>query len=252
MAPTNLHGKVAVITGASRGLGLGLARELAAAGLVLGLCARTRPVLPPHARGIAERVDVGDHRQVSAFARLVHEQLGAIDLWINNAGVLDPIQPVRDVDADAFAQLVRVNLLGVMHGTQAYLRSLRERSAAGGVLINISSGAAARAYAGWSAYCASKAAVERFTECVQLEEGSAGVRAYAVAPGIIDTAMQAKIRATSAQDFPAVPRFLAIKQQDAFNTVPFVARQLLEIAFDPSARPEQVVVRLPNEKPLPP
>jgi benzil reductase ((S)-benzoin forming) len=138
-----------------------------------------------------------------------------------------------------------------MHGTHAYVQILREREWEGGVLINISSGAAARAYAGWSAYCASKAAVERFTECVQLEEASTGLRAYAVQPGVIDTAMQEQIRASRAEDFPALDKFLAIKRQSAFNTPPFVARQLLAIAFDPAARSGQVVVRLPSENPQP-
>jgi NAD(P)-dependent dehydrogenase (short-subunit alcohol dehydrogenase family) len=242
---------VAVITGASRGLGQGLAAEFAAQGLSLGLCSRSRPALPAGSKGIAESVDVGDARQVGAFARVVAEQFGRIDLWINNAGVLGPIAPLRDIEHEAFAHHLRINLLGVVHGTQAYVQILRERGWENGVLINISSGAAARAYAGWSAYCASKAGVERFTESVQLEEADAGLRAYAVQPGVIDTAMQEQIRASSAADFPALDKFHAIKKQSAFNTPAFVARHLLAIAFESGARPEQVVVRLPSEKPLP-
>jgi NAD(P)-dependent dehydrogenase (short-subunit alcohol dehydrogenase family) len=250
MNKPSLRGRVAVITGASRGLGLGLATEFAAQGISLGLCARSRPVLPKGSKGIAESVDVGDARQVGAFARLVTEQLGRIDLWINNAGVLGPIKPLRDIEPEAFAFHLRTNLLGVMHGTQAYVQILRERGWDGGVLVNISSGAAARAYAGWSAYCAGKAATERFTECVQLEEASSGLRAYAVQPGIVDTAMQEQIRSTSAADFPALDKFLAIKKQGTFNTPAFVARHLLAIAFDPDARPAEVVVRLPSERPV--
>src|SRR5262245_8719939 len=127
MSKSMLRGRVAVITGASRGLGQGLATEFAAQGLSLALCSRSRPALPSGVKGVAESVDVGDARQVGAFARVAAEQLGRIDLWINNAGVLGPIAPLRDIAPDSFAHHMRINLLGVMHGTQAYVQILRER-----------------------------------------------------------------------------------------------------------------------------
>jgi NAD(P)-dependent dehydrogenase (short-subunit alcohol dehydrogenase family) len=83
---------------------------------------------------------------------------------------------------------------------------------------------------------------------VQLEEQAHGLRAYAVAPGVIDTAMQGRIRECSPEEFPEVERFLELKRSDGFNTPGFVAEHLLGIAFDPDRRPEEVVVRLPDEK----
>ena len=88
---------------------------------------------------------------------------------------------------------------------------------------------------------------ERLTEVVQLEEGDHGLRAHAVSPGVVDTDMQALIRATPADRFPAVARFRARKDEGRFNTPGHVARHLLAIAFDPAVRPQGTVLRIPDE-----
>lgn len=237
----------AVVTGASRGIGAGLAEHFAKAGLRLGLCARSRPVLDEGERVVAESVDVTDEKALDRFAERVEQRFGRIDLWVNNAGVLDPIGPLRDLDAEAFRHHLDVNLTGVFLGTRRYVRHLR-RNGTDGVLVNISSGAATSAYAGWSAYCAAKAAVDRMTEVVQLEEEASGLRAHAVAPGVIDTAMQERIRAQTEATFPAVERFRRMKEEESFNSPEFVAREILALAFEPERRPNSVVVRLPMEK----
>jgi benzil reductase ((S)-benzoin forming) len=231
---------VAVITGASKGLGAGLAEAFAAAGLQLGLCARSHPALPDGPDVVARQVDVTDPGAVERFAAEVAGRFGPIDLWVNNAGVLGPIGPVRDADPAAVAANLQVNVLGVVHGTQSFLR----HRSSDAVLVNISSGAATSAYEGWGAYCASKAAVERLTEVVALEEPD--IRAYAVAPGVIDTDMQAEIRATPAERFPQVERFRARKERGAFNSPAWVARQLLELVSG-GTRPEGVSWRIPDE-----
>jgi NAD(P)-dependent dehydrogenase (short-subunit alcohol dehydrogenase family) len=242
----DLSGRTAVITGASRGLGAGLAEAFRARGLRLGLCARSATGLRSAADVVTERLDVRDPGALEAFAAAVEARFGAIDLWVNNAGVLEPIELLRDVPAEAARAHLEVNVLGVLLGTQAFVRHLRRRGGEG-VLVNVSSGAAQRPYAGWSVYCASKAAVERMTECVALEEGAHGLRAYAVAPGVVDTDMQALIRATPVARFPEAPRFVERRREGRFNSPRFVAERLLAIAFDPAARPEGVCVRLPDE-----
>jgi benzil reductase ((S)-benzoin forming) len=242
----DLSGRTAVVTGASRGLGAGLAQELRARGLRLGLCARSAPVLAAGTDVVAERLDVRDAAALGRFTTAVEARFGRIDLWINNAGVLEPIGMLRDVPPETARTHLEVNVLGVLLGTQAFVRHLRRRRGEG-VLVNISSGAAQHAYAGWSVYCAGKAAVERLTECVALEEAEHGLRAYAVAPGVIDTDMQALIRATPVERFPEAPRFALRKQEGRFNSPRFVAEQILALAFDPAARPASVSVRLPDE-----
>ncbi len=247
MTLPDVRGRTAVITGASRGIGAALAQAWARQGLRLGLCARGAPVLPEGDAVVSARVDVTDEKALADFVTRVEDRFGAIDCWVNNAGVLEPMAMLRDVEVADFRRHQDVNLTGVFLGTRAYVRHLRARGR-GGVLLNVSSGAAQNAYAGWSAYCAAKAGMERMTECVQLEEAEIGLRAHSVAPGVVDTAMQALIRATPAERFPSLPRFLELARDAAFNSPAFVAERLLAIAFDPNERPDGVVVRLPWEK----
>jgi len=242
-----VEGRVALITGASRGIGAGLAEEFEKAGMRLVLCSRSAPALAEGEQVLARRVDVRDEAAMEALVADAEARFGAIDLWINNAGVLDPIAPVRDVTLEDFREHIDVNLVGVFLGTRCYVRHVR-RQGRGGVLVNLSSGAAWNAYEGWGAYCAGKAAVERLTEVVAKEEAAAGLRAYAVAPGVVDTAMQDLIRASDPADFPNLDYFLELKRSDGFNTMPFVAEHFLGIAFDPAQRPETVAVRVPSEK----
>jgi len=246
MSLPDLAGRCAVITGASRGIGAALAEYFAAQGLSLGLCARSAPLLPASDRVVAAQVDVTDEQTVEAFAAEVSGRFGAIDLWVNNAGVLDPIAPTRDVSVAEFRAHIDINLTGVFLGSRTYVRHLRERGGEG-VLINVSSGAAWQAYEGWGPYCAGKAGVERLTEVIAAEESASGLRAYSVAPGVVDTAMQELIRNCTPERFPEVERFREMRRDDAFNTGEFVARQFLEIAFDPQARPDEVAVALPFE-----
>ena len=237
--------KTIVITGASRGLGAGMAQHLAAQGHKLGLCARSTPPLTgPNI--LSRSVDVRDEGAVEAFAQEVQQHFGDIDAWINNAGILDPIGPVRTISQEDFAQSIDINLTGVLLGTQAFIRHIRSRPGTG-VLINISSGAALAGYAGWGAYCAGKSAVDRLTECVALEEAEAGLRAHAVAPGVVDTDMQTKIRDCTPSQFPMVQKFIDIKREERFNSPQFVADRLIELITSPPPN-APVVMRLPSEQ----
>ena len=244
---------MAVVTGASRGLGAGMAERFAAAGLDLGLCARHAPAPPPSVGGdaaaagrvVTAAVDVTDAHAVDRFCADVVEALGGIDLWVNNAGLLAPIAPLREADPDELRANIEVNVLGVLYGTAAFARHVRARPG-GGVLVNISSGAASKPYEGWAAYCASKAAVDHATRVIAAEEADAGLRAYAVAPGVVETEMQAAIRATPAERFPEVERFHELKRDDAYNSPGWVADHILRLVFDPPADAD-IVQRVPNE-----
>ena len=233
--PDEDDGPGPVVTGASRGIGAGLAVHFAGRGLRLGLCGRNRPEPPPGADALVAALDVADGAAVDRFADEVVARFGRIDLWVNNAGVLDPIGPLADADPAALERHVATNILGVMHGTAAFARHVRRRSGSGS-LVNVSSGAATTPYSGWAAYCASKAAVEMLTEVVGLEEGDAGLLAYAVAPGVVDTDMQALIRSTPESVFPDVARFHRLREEGAFATTDWVGARILERCLDADTR----------------
>jgi NAD(P)-dependent dehydrogenase (short-subunit alcohol dehydrogenase family) len=247
-------GRTAVITGASRGIGAGLALEFAARGMNLALCARGDCKIPDGAetRTLVSQVDVRDESSMEKFAADTVERFGSIDLWINNAAVLEPIAPLRDLEVDSIRDHLEINLLGVFIGTRAFIRAHRARANLNSnpidaCLINMSSGAARNGYAGWSAYCAGKGGVDRLTEAVQLEEAETGLRAYSIGPGVVDTDMQELIRSCSVENFPMVDKFHQLKSEQAFNTIPFLASHLLRYAFDPRASTGEVCVRIPAE-----
>lgn len=242
--PELVRGKVAVITGASQGLGAGLADRFAEHGLQLGLCARTEPQPRSSTTCLTGSVDVTDAIRVEQFANAVLQRLGPIDLWINNAGVLDPIRPQREIEPDDMYTALAINVGGVMNGTRTFTNQARMFQGPRRVLINVSSGAATSIYEGWSVYGASKAAVDQFTRITAAEEPD--VLCYSVSPGLVDTPMQEKIRATSAKDFPAADRFIHAHDVGAWNSPAWIADHVLGILTGTLA-PETVVYRVPDE-----
>lgn len=254
----NVTGRVAVVTGASRGLGAGLAVHFAASGMHLGLCARHRPRLAvrtrPTAQGghvvssetpVLSAVDVTDRDALARFADAVVERFGRIDLWVNNAGLLGPIAPLALADGVAVAQTIAVNVTGVANGSSIFAEHVRDRPGRG-VLVNISSGAAAKVYEGWAAYCASKAAVDQLTRVVALEEARHDLAAYSVYPGLVDTDMQVAIRGADPAWFPERDRFRRAAEEHQFNSPGWVAEHILTLAFG-SERPESVTLRIPDQ-----
>lgn len=242
--------RVAVITGASRGLGAGLAARFAELDIQLGLCARNAPT-PPSPTDICESVDVRDPSAIAAFADRVTRELGPIDIWINNAGILEPIGPLRNAAVDELRSHVEVNVFGVLWGSQTFARLVHGRPT-GGLLVNISSGAARSIYEGWSAYCATKAAVDQLSRVVAAEEADHGLQVAALAPGVVDTAMQEAIRATPSDRFPTVARFRALKADDAFNSPAWIADRIIELTAPTpppwvASSPDPVILRVPDE-----
>lgn len=247
MTLPDLTGRVAVITGASRGLGAGMAADFLSRGMKLALMARGPIPDLPQGEVLKAAFDVRDRAAMADFAKETEQRFGAIDLWINNAAVLDPVQKARDLTEEELRLSLDINIGGVLWGSQVFARHVESRPG-DGVLLNISSGASTRGVAGWAAYCMAKAAVDRLTETLQLEEAAHGLRCWSVAPGIIDTGMQQQIRDSSPDVFPDVAQFHQYKKMDLFNTEAHVGEQLLRIAFDPTAQPEAVAARIPAEK----
>ena len=190
-----------ILTGASRGLGAATARQLAQLDANIILNARSEQSLAALAAEINEQggralAVAGDVSQPDVCERLVDvaiETFGGIDAIINNAAVLEPVASIADSDAVAWQRHIDINILGPYLLIRAALPSLRERH---GRVINVSSGAAIYAIAGWSAYCASKAALNQLSASVAVEEPN--VTSLAIRPGKVDTDMQATLRQVGA------------------------------------------------------
>jgi short-subunit dehydrogenase len=190
----SLAGNVAVVTGASSGLGWELAKLLAAAGCKVAVIARRESPLRDLAAQIAAAggtalalpADVGHREQVEAAFATVRAQLGSVDLVIANAGVGRPT--LRDpVNLDDVEDTFRINLMGVVYTLSAALPEMLARKS--GHLVAISSLAGYRSLPAESAYCASKAAVNSYLEGLRIHLRGTGVRVTTVCPGFIKTPM---------------------------------------------------------------
>jgi 3-oxoacyl-[acyl-carrier protein] reductase len=207
-----LNGKVALVTGASRGLGEGTARALAAGGAAVMLVARDGARVSSVARDIAAKggraealsCDVSNYAAVEKVVALAKARLGGLDILINNAGVIEPIAEVAASDPAAWAQNISINLIGAYHVLRAVLPGMLANG--GGSIVNVSSGAAYRPLEGWSAYCAGKAGLAMLTRSIALETAGKGIRIFGFSPGTIDTDMQVKIRASGMNMVSRIPR----------------------------------------------
>jgi NAD(P)-dependent dehydrogenase (short-subunit alcohol dehydrogenase family) len=199
-----------LILGASRGIGRAAALALAAQGRPVGLGCRTAADAEGVAAEIAAaggtalplHVDVTDSAGTAAAAARLCESHGPLGALVNNAGVIDPIGHIADTDPAEWERAIRINLVGAYNGLHAAL----PRMEGGGVVVNVSSGAAERPSEGWSAYCAAKAGLMMLTRMVHHEYAGRGIRAYGFRPGIVDTDMQVTIRASGMNPVSRIPR----------------------------------------------
>ena len=184
---------VALVTGASRGLGLEVARLLAGRGFGLALTARgddalrwAADELERHTEVVALAGDVANRAHAERLVRATLDRFGRLDALINNASSVgpSPMPALADYPLDALADVLAVNVLAPLHLTQLALPALR---AAGGTIVNVTSDAGFQAYPGWGGYGASKAALEHLSRTLAEELAGSGVRVYVVDPGDMNT-----------------------------------------------------------------
>lgn len=195
----DMTGKTVMITGASRGIGAETARVFAQAGANVVLLARSQDALSDLVGEIGDKAiaipcNVARYGEMSSAVATAQSAFGSLDVLINNAGVIEPISRLADVDPADWGQVIDINLKGVFNGIHAVLPAMRE--AGGGSILTISSGAAHGAIEGWSHYCASKAAVNMLNRCLDKEEAEHGIRAIGLSPGTVATQMQREIKAS--------------------------------------------------------
>ncbi len=192
----DLSGRTAFITGASRGIGEATARKMASYGAKVILTARSAADIERIAEDIGDSAmaiacDVSEHAAVGdAIAKGV-SAFGSLDFCVNNAGTIEPIARIEDSSPEDWGKVIDINTKGVYNVMRHGYEYLVD---GGGVIINISSGAATGALEGWSHYCASKAAVLSLTRCGHKEWGDKGVHVVGLSPGTVATDMQHAIK----------------------------------------------------------
>jgi NAD(P)-dependent dehydrogenase (short-subunit alcohol dehydrogenase family) len=235
---TELQGRVALVTGAGRGIGREIALGLARDGVRVALLARTTKEIDSVAQEIGAHdgsaltltADIGDAGATQRALAQVASQLGPIEILVNNAAVVWPLGPSATIDPARWELAVQINLLAPVRLTTAVLPSMIQR--AWGRIINISSGVAANpdGMIGGNAYTTTKAALEAHTLNLAAELRMSGVTANVFRPGAVDTAMQGWIR----EQDPAVigrdlrERFIAMHKSGTLLTPERSASALLE------------------------
>ncbi|WEY39972.1 SDR family oxidoreductase [Paraburkholderia sp. SUR17] len=232
----------AIVTGHTRGLGASLATQLLQRNIdVLGVSRSRHPLAGKLAsesaggRFVETELDLSDTARLEAWLSgdaLARFVAGAdLVLLFNNAGVVEPIGPLDTQDVAAVARAVSVNVAAPLMLSSA-LASIA--SSTGGAMacriVHVSSGAARNAYAGWSVYCATKAALDHHARAVA-QDANAELRICSLAPGVVDTGMQATIRASSAERFPMIERFEQLKASGALSTPDAAAAKLIDYAL---------------------
>jgi NADP-dependent 3-hydroxy acid dehydrogenase YdfG len=188
----SLEGKVAAITGASSGIGEATALALAGAGAKVSLAARRKDRLDALVEKIGDgalaiETDIGDEEQARAFLQQTKDELGGLDILINNAGVM-LLGPLLAQQGDDWRTMVDVNILGLLYCSHAGLAIMAEQKS--GHIVNISSVAGRRAMAGAAVYNFTKFGVTGFSEALRQEAAHVNVRVSCVEPGFVDTELQ--------------------------------------------------------------
>lgn len=219
-----------IITGASKGIGLALSKQLAASGhQVIGI-ARTKPEDWAGALFIShDLTDIAGLSEVMSRAtKEILTEAEAVTL-VNNAGTVEPIGFAATNDGEDIAKSITLNLTAPMGLSAAFLREtapLKTRC-----IVNISSGAGRKQVKGWSAYCAGKAGLDHYTTCLDAEYEN--LKAVSVAPGIIDTGMQEKIRESGEADFPQIEHFRDYKRSGKLSSPEDTAAGLIQLMQRP-------------------
>ena len=225
---------ISILTGASRGLGRGIAEQLLARGHhVLALSRKTADIAAPQGSKLtAWAVDLADAAPV---AQRLHTWLAAQDesqvtsaTLINNAGVVSQLAPLSQLDPDDLINALRVGLEAPALLTSAFLRATEGWTVPRKVVL-VSSGLGRRAMASSATYCAAKAGLDHLARAVALEEAAKprGARIVSLAPGVIDTDMQVQLRSADAALFPDRANFTAMKTEGRLDSPATAATKLL-------------------------
>jgi NADP-dependent 3-hydroxy acid dehydrogenase YdfG len=220
--------KVVLITGASSGIGGGIARELGGAGAKLVLGARRTDRLEALAEEIrskggevlTQRLDVTDRADVAAFADAAREAFGRVDVMVNNAGVM-PLSLMASLKVDEWDRMVEVNIKGVLYGIAAVLPEMTARGA--GHIINIASIGGLAVSPTAAVYCATKYAVRAISEGLRQENDK--IRVTCIYPGVVESELADTITDPAAAELMRTYRAIALKPDAIARAVRYAIKQ---------------------------
>jgi len=217
-----------IVTGASRGIGASLARQISADPGADTLAVSRGGLAAPLPRCEDLRCDLstrdGQRKAADAIARRLGEKPWQKAVLVNNAGRVEPVAPLERADMDEFLRAFALNVVAPAALMQAFVRA--SKSVPARSIINISSGVSQRPVQGWSAYCSSKAALDMLSRVAAAETG---LRVASLYPGLVDTAMQGLIRTLTPADFPSVQEFHDWKAQGVLQDPGTVAEKILKL-----------------------
>jgi NAD(P)-dependent dehydrogenase (short-subunit alcohol dehydrogenase family) len=184
----SIEGKVALVTGGSRGIGLAIAEALVGAGAFVFVTGRDRKALKSASAQLgksatAVRCDLRDPRAVASLCREIKKRFGRLDFLVNNAGIAHPLANVDKLTLETWREVIDINLTGLFLVTHHALPLI----SSGGVIVNNLSISAKQVFAGFSAYSASKFGALGFTDALRLEVRERGIRVTALLPGAVRT-----------------------------------------------------------------
>lgn len=232
MSMFSLAGKVALVTGAGRGIGRGIALGMAAQGAKVVLAARTRDQLDEVAAAIAAKggeaqvveLDMGDMASIEAAVSATVEGFGGIDILVNNAG-MNIREPIDEVTEEHYDQIMGVNLKGLYFLSQKAARQMAKQGK-GGKIVNIGSLTTGHALASVSVYTATKGAVGQLTKAQAVEFGKDNIQVNAICPGFVLTPLTQKMWADEtmrAWGESSVPLGKLADPEDMVGTAVFLA-----------------------------
>ena len=201
-----LAGKTALVTGAAKGIGRGIALELAAAGARVAVAARTAEQVEAtaaEAGGLAIEADVADRASVEGMVERAERELGPLDLLVCNAGIAVREEAAWELEPEDWWRTFEVNVLGVYLCCRTVIPGMLARG--GGRIVNVASGAAYLPGSDTTAYSASKAAVHRLNETLAAQLAPHGIPVFSISPGLVRTEMTSRF----ADDAPWTPPELA-------------------------------------------
>ena len=227
----------AILTGHSKGLGVGIAQALLAHGHpVLGLSRTENTVLQRQFPRLLQQITVDLSNNLALDSLIRGNQLQdfientTLLLLINNAGLVTPIGPLNAQNPSEISRSIHLNVTAPMVMSAALAKLIKRNQALR--VLHVSSGAGRSAYPGWSVYCATKAALDMHAQAVQ-QDRQANVTICSLAPGVIDTDMQAEIRQSDVALFPNKQRFIELNESGSLSSPRATGERIVDYLLSP-------------------